>query len=172
MIKIDFTNINDRDSFICSNTIGPGIKALFRYDNFTSRLGKRFLEIGVPPRYKDQITSDYSALKCLQLDLVQLLGIDRFGLTVRKIFGNFALIYIYSQDIVDGLLGKPSHTWRGVQPMFYSYPHVTRCNLCLKPTHVGQHESLMTHLARCGDTYELVGLHFFFCLFYNLLCHY
>lgn len=71
MIKIDFTNVKDRDSFIGSNSIDPVIKALFRYDNFTSRLGKRFLLTGapvdhVPSRYKDSITSDYSALECLQ----------------------------------------------------------------------------------------------------------
>lgn len=148
-IRVDFIRVDDRGTFIGSNLIDPAIKALLRYDNFTSRLGKRFPLVVVPPRFRDSITSGYSVLESLQLELVQLLDINCIVITVRKIFGNCALIYVYSQEITDGLLTKPQHTWRRAQITFFSYPHVVRCKLCFKPSHIGDHTQCIAHCSNC-----------------------
>ena len=150
-IKVDFVSVEDRDTFIGSNLIDPTIKAIFRYDNFTSRLGKRFLLVGIPPRFRESIASGYSVLESLQLEIAQLLGVDRIGITAHKIFGNCALIYVYTENIANGLLTTPQYTWCGAQVTFFSYPHVVRCKLCFKPSHIGVHTQCVAH---CSNYYS------------------
>jgi hypothetical protein len=130
-VKVLFSSIKDRDSFINLAKANAVLAAKMSYNVFTEKIGKRFLVLGLPNNLQ-VLSNGTNILKFVQSKLVTAFGVNDSSLVIKKVFGSSGTMLIFDGNLIERI-GSQHYLLSGIGHLeIRKYPHVVFCKNCSK----------------------------------------